>query len=645
MVRPPAGGRVSPCRVYSGPCENVLRRVGKTLAAICLLLTLPLMASAADPGARTDAAGFPMVVHPSDGERFLDRQPPAAGRHPALTVTMDTQEDPVPDDLTIDLLLEQRDRGRAWQWLDGRKLTDGDPAVLVVGPTPEYARCVLVAASRRRATYALSEPFACPAEDERRTLTFQPRRTLHGRLLDTALDEGDRPTWLDVRTDGDDFWPTCGRGSAGDWSCVGVPAHATSVVILRFTEPIVVSLFPEAEVAGTTGTRHRSSIWGVAVCFDTSELAAVTETLLDPTVLVDTLAVDVLYPRGRHRARILSIDATAQVLDLGHGCFWTAGSLAAHEQTVRVRGDRLATLHLPVETLLTTTPSISRTIFLQPPARLSGTVSSSEPESPGGTLVNLFMAPVTTGDSETQVPGHHLDEFMVADDGRFDFEDLASGTYLVRACHPSLGCAEGTFSTDGPLLRLQLRAERRVVGRVTFAGNALPDVPVRVLPTLASYQEAVDPTRLFMAPGSRTDKDGYFAIALPTAGSFRLAIESENHGSAFRSVGPMETLPREIDLGEIALFLPVRVTVDFLACPGGQVTLIGPQGNPADILSLHKVALDGSGRGQIELPGSGAYMSLADCPSGSFDDTLYPRSIDVPPDVTDLRVSFEVRAD
>ncbi len=577
-----------------------------------------------------------MVVRPADNQRFLERQPPAAGRHPALTVTMDAQEDPIPDDLTIDLLLEQRDRGRTWQWLDGRMLKFADPPVLIAGSTPEFARCLLVASSRQRGIYALSEPFTCPARDEQRILSFQPRRTLHGRLLDAVLDEGETPAWLNAGTGSNDFWPACERGSSGDWSCVGVPAHTASVVILRSSEPVMVSYFHAAGTADTAGTRHSSSIWGVPVCF---------ETAADPPVLMDTLAVEVLYPKGRQSARSLSVDDSAHVLDLGQGCFWLAGSLAAGEQTVRVSGDGLATLHLPVETLLTTTPSISRTIFLQPPARIAGMVSSSEPESPAGTTVNLFMAPLTTADDKTQVPGHHLDEVEVADDGRFAFAGLESGTYLVRACHPSLGCAEGTFSTDGEPLHLRLKPEHRVVGRVTFSGVELPDIPVRVMPTLSTYQNAVDPTRVFMPPGTRTDEDGRFAIALPATGSFRLAIESTRHGSAFRLLGPMETLPRQIDLGEIPLSLPVRVTIDFPACPGGRITLVGPQGNPADILSLHKVALDGSARGQIELPGSGLYMALADCPSGTFDDTLYPQSIDVPPDVTDLSVSFEIRTD
>ncbi|MCZ6649602.1 MAG: hypothetical protein O7D35_02945 [Acidobacteria bacterium] len=631
-------------RVTDECCENGRIRAGWTLVVISWLLALPAFAGSAGPGAGAEAAGFPMVVQPADAQRYRERQPPAADRHPVLTVSIEAQEDPVPDDLTIDLLLEQRDRGRAWQWLDGRTLTDGGATVLVVGPTPEYARCVLVAASKQRAVYALSEPFACPAGDARRALALHPRRTLHGRLLDAVLDEGDTPAWLDISAGGDGFWPYCERGSSGDWSCVGVPAYAASVVILRSSEPVMVSYFP---AAGETGTRHSSSIWGVPVCFDVSGLAtaAAAGTLADTPVLPGAVTVDVLYPRGRHRARSFSVDATAQVLDLGQGCFWLAGSRAAVEQTVRVRGDGLATLHLPLATLLTTTPSISRTIFLQSPARLAGVVSSSEPDVLGGTLVELYMSPSTAADGDTQIPGHHLEEAQVADDGRFAFDGLAPGTYLVRACHPSLGCAEGTFSTGGAPLRLRLRAEHRVVGRVTFSGAALAHVPVRVLPTLSAYQEAADPTGLFMSPGSRTDEDGRFAIALPATGSFRLAIESGRHGSAFRILGPMETLPQRIDLGEIALTLPVRVTIDFPACPGGLVTLIGPQGDPADILSLHKVVLDGSARGQIELPGSGIYMALADCGNRSFDDTLHPNSIDVPPDITDLSVSFEVRAD
>ena len=43
---------------------------------------------------------------------------------------------------------------------------------------------------------------------------------------------------------GDVFWPACERGSSGDWSCVGVPADAASVVILRSSEPVMVSYFP-----------------------------------------------------------------------------------------------------------------------------------------------------------------------------------------------------------------------------------------------------------------------------------------------------------------------------------------------------------------------------------------------------------------
>jgi hypothetical protein len=355
--------------------------------------------------------------------------------------------------------------------------------------------------------------------------------------------------------------------------------------------------------------------------------------------------VDILYRKGRQRSRSFSVDAAAQVLDLDHDCFWLAGSLAPGEETVRVQGDGIATLHLPVATLLTTAPSIFRTIYLQPPASLAGTVSSSEPDALGGALVELFMPPSTTEDGGSQVPGHHLNEAEVDDDGRFAFEGLAPGTYMVRACHPALGCAEGVFSTDDAPLHLRLRAQRRVVGRVTFGGNPLANVPVRVLPTIPTYQEAVDPTRLFMSPGTVTDEDGQFAAALPATGSFRLAIGSDRHGSAFRILGPMETLPQRIDLGEIALSLPVRVAIDFPACPGGRLTLFGPQGDPANIMTTNSVVLDGEARGQIELPGSGIYFALADCDFGVLDDTLYPSSIDVPPDVTDLSVSFEVRPD
>lgn len=209
----------------------------------------------------------------------------------------------------------------------------------------------------------------------------------------------------------------------------------------------------------------------------------------------------------------------------------------------------------------------------------------------------------------------------------------------MRACHPSFGCAENEFSTWLRSQTLLLKADHIAVGSVTYAGLPQEDVIVRPAIAPESYSLSEDPSKLIIPEGKTGDK-GEFALAFPNEGVFRIEFASEEHGS-WRMIGPLESMPLEIDLGEVELGLSVQLMAVYPTCPGGELHIVGPLNGVAVAPRVYQAQLDSEGYGQTDLPGVGINGVSAKC-SGKMEGLeVTPDSFEISPNLTEFTVFFD----
>lgn len=98
-------------------------------------------------------------------------------------------------------------------------------------------------------------------------------------------------------------------------------------------------------------------------------------------------------------------------------------------------------------------------------------------------------------------------------DGSFAFRGLVPGNYFVEASHGSRAAEPAASFVDEDLdsnVRLVLRRNRRMAGRVHFAGTPVPHAQVEALPTTAGGAVAT-----FLRPSTHTGLSGEFRLDLP----------------------------------------------------------------------------------------------------------------------------------
>lgn len=596
-------------------------RRSNVLAAILLLVSTSPVAIWAAQGVFREVAGFPFFIAARDRARFYEGSRAPQRESASVKVQLPTCKGTGDDAKrwVAHLLLEDKD---GYRWLDGVSGANAARVHLGVGSLRDReSECVVVGSRVSTDTYRLSRTFRC--FDPPGTVTFSTaaRATLSGRVPSALAAARPVPAlrWIHGFDDVSSEWPRC-LISGDRWRCLGVAVAQPGVAVALLGRRALVSLPLRTERGKNQTLKWRRARWGRLACLRRSG-----EGVGGSSVQIEK--------RVGWKALRLESAHSAQVDPVGAGCYWLSITepltplliLDADGPNV---GRRLVSLELLSESPLRSPVAVR----MDPPATLRGRLEPPQQDARlAVTEVDLFSeedgAEVSGGEKdEASHVGFLLGTTKSDSHGHFRFADLAPETYIVRACEPHLGCGEARALAGGGAAKLRLTAAHYIEGKVTHAGERVAGARVSIRPTSRTYATSDDAVRLFVPPG-HTDAEGAFVLAAPASGVFRVRVEAKGHGTSFRRVGPVEKLPKIIDLGTIDLPDPVETEFGLANCPGGEVLLVGPLSQNA-IPESRKIPLDELGRGTGELAASGDYAVMAKC--GKQSVSVVPNPLHVP---------------
>jgi hypothetical protein len=227
-------------------------------------------------------------------------------------------------------------------------------------------------------------------------------------------------------------------------------------------------------------------------------------------------------------------------------------------------------------------PDLPMHVRLPAGVGIVGRVVGSRGEDATGALISVFelAEDPAPGDPEPRAPFRmHVRELPADEEGAFEVPDLASRQYEVIALHPRLGRARQAVTAGGGPVTLRLVAPREVGGRVLRDGRPVAGVEVLVVPTLGEFAAAADYVD-YVAPGSVTNRDGRFLVALPPLGAGELRIGSPPATPVVRRTLPAAAeLPPFTDLGDIDLGTPVILELIVGDLDGCAFSAAGPIGS------------------------------------------------------------------
>ncbi len=595
------------------------------LVTAFLVVLGSLAASVLAEGIQRNLAGFPFLVARQDQKRYERHENAARTLSASVAILLPRSAEKAAggEKWVADLLVEESE---GYRWVDRASGSPGAVVRLALeGLRDRESYCIAVAEAAGAGVYRLSETFRC--FDPPGTIKFKTkaRETLSGKVPPALAAARPVPAlrWIASLGATPSEWPKCAIAS-GNWRCLGAAIGQPGVVASLVTPETLVSLPVRVERSKSVLLGWQSAGWGRLAC-----LTWRGEAVAPSAVRIEKRA-------GWHFMRLEPARA-AKVDSLGAGCYWLSITepltpllvLDADGSTV---GRRVMTLGLLSESPLTSPVAIR----MDSPATLRGRLESPHRDAAlAVTEVDLFSeedgAEATERDKdEAPHVGFLLATTKSDSRGRFRFADLAPETYVVRACEPHLGCGEARALAGGGAAKLRLNAAHYLEGKVTHAGEPVAGAQVSVRPTPRTYATSEDAVRLFVPPG-RTDAHGAFVLAAPASGVFRVSVEAKGHGTLFRRVGPVEKLPKVIDLGTIDLPDPVETEFGLADCPGGEILLVGPLGQDA-IPESRKIELDALGRGTGELAASGDYAVMAKC--GKQTVSVVPNPLHVPQGVS-----------
>ena len=168
--------------------------------------------------------------------------------------------------------------------------------------------------------------------------------------------------------------------------------------------------------------------------------------------------------------------------------------------------------------------------------------------------------------------------------GRFAVRGVGPGTYLVEAETADARSEPVTVrlqEDQEPSVRLVLRSEREVAGRVLYDGAPVPGAQVVGYPVTGPGRAAS-----MALESARTGADGRFRLAAPAAaGAVRLVVEAPGHPLLVARVQPGEEA--ELSLGTARGTLHFTHIADLTGRTGsGTVGLVLVDGEPLDLARL-----------------------------------------------------------
>lgn len=595
--------------------------------ALTIFLLVPVSTAtiwAARPGHEGDAA-FPFFIAARDQARFDSGSRGPQPESTSIAVRLPPVESSTAEGerWVVDLVVEEQD---SYRWLD-RTTGSADMTVRLglAGLRDREADCMVVASRAGMNTYRLSKTFRCFDPPGTVLVGTEARATLSGQLPRAVARARPVPAlrWISSVDAPVAEWPKCVKRDGG-WCCVGVAVAQPGAVVALTAPETLASLPVRTERGKSRPLGWRNARWGRLACLRRQ----------DGSVVKSKVRIE---KRVGWKAIRLRPAHSARVDPLGAGCYWLTitGSLSPL-LVLDADGSNVGRRVLALGRLWDSPFDSPVAIRMDPPAILPGRlVPPRQGASLAVTEVELFSdsgkaESVGKNKEETIHAGFLLDTTKSDSRGQFEFADLAPGTYVVRACEPSLGCGESRVLAGGGTAKLRLTAPHYIEGKVTHAGELIENAKVSARPTSRTYVTSDDAVRLFVPP-TRTDANGKFALALPARGVFRVQVEARGHATSFRRVGPVKKLPRIIDLGTIDLSDPVETELGLGDCPGGEILLVGPLGQDA-IPESRKIPLDGLGRGTGEITASGDYAVMAKC--GKRSVSVVPNPLHIPKGVS-----------
>jgi hypothetical protein len=583
-----------------------------TLLALALLVGLAGDALPASAPTAEDSP-FQFVLNPADVERYRHPGPlPAAGQSGSLELRF---QNPGPAS-RIDVFERASPLLPGWRWSRGA-LASGDSAELTGKPGAET---LIVIRKPGSSEYLLDGPFLWPDGSARHTVAATRFRSLRGSDRTLA---GARFQLLGPHSARDAL---CEVDDKARWQCLGVPSAFASVVALCGSSD--TAAFGEVSAAEADVTLQHPA-WASAVRLSPA----------DPAEQPGPIEIKLLKP-GPGKGQLWEPDPGFKTRELGGGLFWLNGSAPPAEQMVTFRGPAQSSARIPLTTLLASRScGEAAEIALERNQRIFGTVYDTGGNALSRPMVFVMEEAEPSAASADSGKPSRLHSGVEGDEnGRYEFSELGARTYLVRACQGTVGCAE-TRAAPGPQpLDFRLRGRGVFKGRLLSAsGVPEPGASVRVVPTLEQYGSAKEPLKLLPLE-TRSEVDGRFQIAVPTAGHFMLEARSNETGTARRDLNVTE-LSSPTDLGDILLPALTEFSAQVPGCNGGTFELLGPVLGPTSLPSRLSFPIE-QGRAVVRLPEGGMWLASAICVG--VKRTLEPMVLARAEELTGLNIAFSL---
>jgi hypothetical protein len=405
-----------------------------------------------------------------------------------------------------------------------------------------------------------------------------------------------RATWIGP----DGITIGCEVGEARTWECNALPdGVAAGVVILTGTDGVA------AVTRQVSGTQVVVKPWGravrVAAAPDANEPASITA--LKPE-------------RSPIRTNVRRLDAVkddgVEVIGVGGRLFWICGEEPDPDAYLVIDAPGLAAVQVAVSALRQGAADDVFEAPVQAGRVLHGVVTSGRDGDQPDSTIDLFetlpaSAPPPPGPADTWPMVRRASTRSDAD-GRFVFEGLTSGPYVLTASHPTGGRASVTVASVGDPVVVRLSPPGRLTGRILRRGIPVVYARVRFVPRASALLASLDPHEL-RAGESATAEDGRFVLRLPPAREGDVQVLAPD-GATLRIPVPPLRPGEERSIGDITLPDRRGLTVRLLEASACELSAVGPLG--ALGLSIVR-GTRGANVHWFELPEPGDWAIFADC--------------------------------
>ncbi|MBM3777238.1 MAG: carboxypeptidase regulatory-like domain-containing protein [Acidimicrobiia bacterium] len=469
-------------------------------------------------------------------------------------------------------------------------------------------------------TYLLDGPFRWPDRSEVHDVGPVLRRTVAGVLPGPGKPALEPPLWIDAQGRANaGAWPQCGA-SARMWACVGVPFSESGLAVFAADHP---AAFAMVRAGGEPVVK--TAAWATVVVAAGNDPDALEVELWRPVAPGSN-------PDGLRVRPERASGCDSAGLSPGSVLVWCTRD---DDVDVLVSAAGRARARATVESATAWLLS-PLTMELLPDVPVQGRVETSSRRPAAGALVEISeLLEVAGPDGEPREVRRSLMEVVADDRGRFEARGLGAGAYEALAAHPTFGRVRSRFQASQGEVVLVLAAARRLTGQVVRQGRAVVEAVVEVVPEPGMHLRVSDPYDA-IAPGTATDDEGRFEVALPASGANELRI----HAGGVVARWPVPPGQAAVtDLGVLELPGRVAVSVEYRGNEGCRLLAVGPLGRTG--FSTVEATVTSPGARRFDLPEPGQWFLTAAC--AGVERTVEPPMIDVPADRMDWSTIAVVR--